>query len=75
MFAAAGGMIYRSSKTASDVGKWRITPDGQFCRAWWYRPQGRCYVVYQEAEMLELYPAGRWGKVLLRRAPGNPEGY
>ena len=75
MFAAADGVIYRSSRNASDVGKWRIAPDGQFCRAWWDRPQERCYVVYQDGEMLELYPSDRWGQELVIRAPGNPEGY
>ena len=75
MFAAADGVIYQSSKNASDLGKWRIAPEGQFCRAWWERPQERCYVVYQEGESLELYPTDRWGKVLVRRATGNPESY
>ena len=75
MFAAADGVIYRSSKNASDLGKWRIAPEGKFCRAWWERQQERCYVVYQEGETLDLYPSDRWGKVLVRRAPGNPENY
>jgi CubicO group peptidase (beta-lactamase class C family) len=75
MFAAADGVIYRSSRNASDVGKWRIASEGQFCRTWWYRLQERCYVVYQDGEMLELYPSDRWGQELIIRAPGNPEGY
>jgi hypothetical protein len=75
MFAADDGVIYRSSKNSNDLGKWRIASNGEFCRAWWERPQERCYVVYQEAETLELFPTDRWGKVLVRRAPGNPEGY
>jgi CubicO group peptidase (beta-lactamase class C family) len=75
MFAADDGVIYRSSKDGNNVGKWRILSDGKFCRAWWERQQERCYVVYQEGESLELYPTDRWGKVLVRRAPGNPEGY
>ena len=74
MFAAADGVIYQSSKNASDLGKWRIAPEGQFCRAWWERPQERCYVVYQEGESLELYPTDRWGKVLVRRAHGQSGG-
>ena len=75
MFAADDGVIYRSSKDGNNVGKWRILSDGKFCRAWWERQQERCYVVYQEGETLELYPTDRWGKVLVRRVPGNPEGY
>ena len=75
MFAARDGAIYRTSKAASDLGKWRIAPDGEFCRAWWDRPQERCYLVYQEGEILELHPTDRWGRTMLRRAPGNPEGY
>ena len=75
MFAADDGVIYRSSKDGNNVGKWRIASDGQFCRAWWERQQERCYVVYQEGETFELYPTDRWGKVLVRRVTGNPEGY
>ena len=76
MFTAPNGVIYRSSKNASDVGKWRIAPDGQFCRAWWERPQGRCYVVYQEGEIVGVVPqlidGGRcWSDA----CQGNPEGY
>jgi hypothetical protein len=75
MFADADGVIYESSKNGNNLGKWRIAPEGQFCRAWWERPQERCYVVYQEGEMLELFPTDRWTKVSVRRASGNPEGY
>jgi CubicO group peptidase (beta-lactamase class C family) len=75
MFPAAGGVIYRTSKNGSDVGKWHITPDGRFCRAWWNDQRERCYRVYREGERFELYLQDRWGKVVVERAPGNPERY
>ena len=75
MFPAAGGAIYRKSKDAISGGTWRIAPDGQFCRAWWEARRERCYNVYQEGEKFELYLQDSWGKVEVKRAPGNPEGY
>ena len=64
MFPAAGGAIYRKSKDAISGGTWRITPDGQFCRAWWEARRERCYNVYQEGEKFELYLQDSWGKVV-----------
>jgi hypothetical protein len=77
MFPAAGGVIYGTLPEAIDVGTWHITPDGQFCRTWhvWDVRRERCYTVYREGEVFELYMQDRWGKVVLRRASGNPEGY
>jgi Beta-lactamase len=75
MFPAADGVIYRTSKNGSDVGKWHITPDGRFCRAWWDDQRERCYMVYREGESFELYLQDRWGKVVVKRVPGNPERY
>jgi CubicO group peptidase (beta-lactamase class C family) len=75
MFPEANGVIYRTSKNGTDVGKWHITPDGQFCRTWWDARRERCYKAYQQGETFELYLQDRWGKIVVRRAPGNPEGY
>ena len=74
MFAAADGVIYQSSKNASDLGKWRIAPEGQFCRAWWERPQERCYVVYQEGEVVGVVPHGSMGKGIGQTRPGQSGG-
>jgi hypothetical protein len=75
MFPAPDGVIYRTSKNGNDVGKWNITADGRFCRAWWDGQRKRCYTVYREGESFELYLQDRWGKLLVKRARGNPEGY
>ena len=39
-----------------DVGQWRITPEGQFCRTWclWENRQEHCYTVSREGETFEL---------------------
>lgn len=77
MFPAADGVLYGTTKDDIDVGTWHITPDGEFCRTWhvWDGRRERCYAVYREGETFELYTKGRWGKVVARRTPGNPEGY
>jgi hypothetical protein len=75
MFPAPGGVIYRTSKNGRDVGKWHITADGRFCRAWWGDQRERCYTAYRKGESFELYLQDRWGKLLVKRARGNPEGY
>jgi hypothetical protein len=75
MFPAPSGVIYRTSKNGNDVGKWHITADGRFCRAWWDGQRERCYTVYREGESFELYLQDRWGKLLVKRVRGNPEGY
>lgn len=58
-----------------DAGRWRITPDGQFCTQGWNDRREGCAVVYREGETFELYPTEGLGKLVFRRAPGNPEGY
>ena len=60
-----------------DVGRWRITPEGQFCRTWhvWDGRRERCFAVYREGESFELAVQDRFGKEVYRRLPGNPEGY
>ena len=77
MFPASGGVLYGTRKDDLDVGTWRITPDGHYCRQWhvWDGQRQRCYTVFREGERFELYVQERWGKVVLRRVPGNPEGY
>jgi hypothetical protein len=77
IFPAAGGVLYGARKDDIDVGTWRITSDGYYCRQWhvWDGRRERCFAVYRESESFALYTKDRWGKVVFRRAPGNPEGY
>ena len=83
MFVAADGRLYGRFKggpaasTEDDVGRWDITPEGQFCRTWhvWDHRRERCYAVYRAGETFELSMRDRFGKEVYRRVPGNPEGY
>jgi hypothetical protein len=90
MFVSADGLLYGTFKagpnlgTADDVGRWHITPDGQFCRTWhvWDNRWERCYtisldwpIMYRGGESFELSVTDRWGTEMYRRVPGNPEGY
>jgi Beta-lactamase len=76
---AASGVQYGASKggTEYDVGTWHITAGGHFCNTWlkWLRRRERCFAVYREGETFELHAKDTLDKVVLRRVPGNPEGY
>jgi hypothetical protein len=90
MLVAADGRLYGTltrrpgGGMEHDVGRWHITPEGQFCRTWhvWDHRRERCYtlsvslpVMYQGGETYEFAATDRWDTALYRRVPGNPEGY
>ena len=83
LFVAADGVLYGRFTVAPDlgtehdVGRWRITPDGQFCRQWhvWGSQREHCFAVYRQGETFELELQGRFAREVYRRVPGNPEGY
>ena len=90
MFVSADGVLYGTFRRRPDgdpehdVGRWHITPEGQFCRTWhvWDNRRERCYtlnlslpVMYRGGETFEFSVTDRWGTELYRRVPGNPEGY
>jgi hypothetical protein len=77
IFQAPGGRLYSAGGDDMDVGWWRITPDGSYCRAWNVRDgrRERCYAVYRDGETFALHERDRWGTVSLRRTAGNPERY
>jgi hypothetical protein len=83
MFVSADGRLYGTftgepaTRTEADVGRWRITPDGQFCRTWhvWANRREHCFAVYREDERFELARPDRFGTEVYRRQLGNPEGY
>jgi hypothetical protein len=90
MFVAADGVLYGTATRrpdgdpAHDVGRWHITPEGQFCRTWhaWDRRRQRCYtldvtppVLSQGGDTFAFAETDRWGRALYRRVRGNPEGY
>jgi hypothetical protein len=90
MFVAADGVLYGTftrrpdGGTEHDVGRWHVTPDGQFCRTWhaWDHRRQRCYTVHvtpaalsQGGDTFAFAVTDRWDRALYRRVPGNPEGY
>jgi hypothetical protein len=82
LFIASDGVLYGRStgpdgSVADDVGRWRITSDGQFCRTWhvWNSRHERCVMGYREGESFEFSLHDRFAKEVYRRTPGNPEGY
>jgi hypothetical protein len=90
MFVAADGVLYGTftrrpdGGTEHDVGRWHITPEGQFCRAWhvWDHRRERCYTLQvtppdlsQGDDTFAFAVIDRWGRARYRRVPGNPEGY
>jgi hypothetical protein len=86
-YLASDGVLYgthtaefdRSTRGAPkhDVGRWRITPDGEFCSQWhvWGNQREQCSAVYREGEIFTLERQGRFDREVYRRVPGNPEGY
>jgi hypothetical protein len=83
LFVAADGVLYGTYKaepdlgTERDLGRWHLTPDGQFCRQWhvWRSQREHCFTVYREGETFALELQGRFAKEVYRRVRGNPEGY
>jgi hypothetical protein len=82
LFVAVDGVLYGRStdpdgSTVNDVGRWHITPDGQFCYTWhiWEGRRERCNTVYREGETLAFSRQDRFAEEVYRRVPGNPEGY
>jgi hypothetical protein len=64
------GHVYSRWPEGVDVGTWRITDDGRFCRTWHVSDGGRerCYVVRPTADGWRLDNPERFTRVLLKRA-------
>jgi len=67
------GHVYSRRPEGVDVGTWRITADGRFCRTWHVSDGGRerCYVVRPTADGWQLDNPERFTRVLLKRAPAE----
>jgi hypothetical protein len=82
-FVTADGLQYATLQAGPnvgawhDAGRWRLTPEGDFCRTWflWDNRRERCFTGYREGETFVFYPKDGLGKQVFRRSPGNPEGY
>ena len=70
---APDGRVYSRWPEGVDVGTWRITADGRFCRIWHVLDGGRerCYVVRPTADGWQLDNPERFTRVLLKRAPAE----
>jgi hypothetical protein len=65
------GVVSIDTKGDVDVGRWHISDDGQYCRAWNVGDLGRlrCYRVYRDGAAFELHAVDRWTVTKLRRQP------
>jgi hypothetical protein len=70
VFMATNGVLYGTFKSgpdggmAHDVGRWHITPEGQFCYTWhvWEGRREGCYTVYREGETFALSRQDRFAE-------------
>jgi hypothetical protein len=83
VYFAGNGVLYGTYKadsdlgTQRDVGRWHLTPEGQFCRQWhpWDGRRERCSAVSPEGETFVFSAKDRFETWVYRRVPGNPEDY
>jgi Beta-lactamase len=90
MYVAPGGVLYGTftrrpnGEPEPGVGRWRITPEGQFCSTWhaWDHRRERCYTpqvtppdLSQGGGTFAFAATDRWDTARYRRVPGNAEGY
>ncbi|HEV2054337.1 MAG TPA: serine hydrolase domain-containing protein [Methylomirabilota bacterium] len=75
LYIAPDGIVYSTLGSGFDIGRWRITPEGLYCRTWNVTDGGRkrCYRVYREAETFTLHVHDRFGVVKLTRARGKSQ--
>jgi len=74
VFIAPGGVQYLAVGTRVDVGRWWITPDGLYCRAWTVADDGRerCHQVYRDGETFTFHVHDRWTVFRWTRTIGRP---
>jgi hypothetical protein len=77
VFIAPDGRQYVASGTAVDVGRWRITPEGLYCRGWNVADGGRerCYRVYRDGETFTFNVHDRWTVLRWTRTRGRVAGF
>ena len=77
VFIAPDGRQYVMSGTAVDVGRWRITPEGLYCRVWNVSDGGRerCYRVSRDGETFSFNVHDRWTVLRWTRTPGRAAGF
>ena len=77
VFIAPDGRQYVTTGTAVDVGRWWITPEGLYCRAWNVADGGRerCYRVYRDGETFSFNVHDRWAVLRWTRTRGRAAGF
>ena len=65
------GTLTFESTAGVDVGRWHVTDDGRFCRAWQVgdRRRLRCHHVHRDGDDIELRADDRWSVIRFRRVP------
>lgn len=73
VFIAQDGRQYLTSGTRVDVGRWRITSAGLYCRKWNVADSGRerCHHVYRDGETFEFRVDDRWTVLRWQRTRGR----
>jgi hypothetical protein len=76
-FIGPDGRTYFRSGTSHDIGRWRITPEGLYCRTWNMSDGGRerCHRVYRDGEAFTLHVVDRWTAFRWTRTRGRAEGF
>ncbi len=74
VFISLDGRQYLAVGRRVDVGRWRITPDGLYCRTWNVADGGRerCHRVYRNDETFALHVNDRWTVLRWTRVRGRP---
>jgi hypothetical protein len=77
VFIAPDGRQYVAAGTGVDVGRWRITPEGFYCRVWNVADGGRerCYRVYRDGETFTFNVHDRWTVLRWTRTRGRAAGF
>jgi hypothetical protein len=77
VFIAPDGRQYAAVGTGVDAGRWRITPEGLYCRAWNVSDgaRERCYRVSRDGETFSFNVHDRWTVLRWRRTPGRAAGF
>lgn len=73
VFIAPDGRQYLAVGSRVDIGRWRITPEGLYCRKWNVADGGRerCHHVYRDGEIFGFQVDDRWTVLRWRRTPGR----
>jgi len=74
VFIGQGGRQYVAVGTRVDLGRWRITAAGLYCRTWNVTDgaRERCYHVYRDGETFDFHVNDRWTVLRWTRTAGAP---